>query len=161
MTKNDKQEDEGYNLILSILYFACLLTIHLSIYLFIVATDQLQWLISMFLLYPSCTSILTPSLYTLTFSLARLSLFSKVIYIPPILTTMGGGVVTEQILDQSLIDSDILKEYMQRSNLIGWSVRNQFEEKWMQLLGVLNSSPPHEGVSLSYIHNYKVYIHHT
>ncbi len=58
---------------------------------------------------------------------------------------MGEGVVSDRVLDKSLNDSDILIEYMQRINSMGWSCKSQFEERWMQLLGVLNTRPPHEG----------------
>ena len=34
---------------------------------------------------------------------------------------------------------------MQRCNAIGWLNRHQFEERWMQLLGVVNQPPPPEG----------------
>lgn len=34
---------------------------------------------------------------------------------------------------------------MQRCNPIGWLNRHQFEERWMQLLGVINQPPPPEG----------------
>ena len=59
---------------------------------------------------------------------------------------MGSGTVTETLLDKSLVDVDILMEYMQRINTMGWSAKNQFEERWMQLLGVLNMAPPSEGL---------------
>lgn len=34
---------------------------------------------------------------------------------------------------------------MQRCNFVGWLSRPQFEERWMQLLGVVNQPPPQEG----------------
>ena len=34
---------------------------------------------------------------------------------------------------------------MQRCNSVGWLNRPQFEERWMQLLGVINQPPPMEG----------------
>ena len=33
---------------------------------------------------------------------------------------------------------------MARSNCVGWLGRAQFEERWMQLLGVVNQPPPVE-----------------
>lgn len=73
-------------------------------------------------------------------------MFFPVIFLPPLLTSIEGTAsVTVQLLDQSLADSDILQEYMQRSNLIGWRSRNHFEELWMQLLGVLNTPMPSAG----------------
>lgn len=38
---------------------------------------------------------------------------------------------------------------MQRCNSIGWLTRSQFEERWMQLLGVINQPlPPLEHASI-------------
>ena len=34
---------------------------------------------------------------------------------------------------------------MQHGNFVGWLNRQQFEERWMQLLGVVNQLPPQEG----------------
>jgi len=34
---------------------------------------------------------------------------------------------------------------MQRGNFVGWLNRQQFEERWMQLLGGVNQAPPAEG----------------
>lgn len=39
----------------------------------------------------------------------------------------------------------VLFEYMQRCNSVGWLNRPQFEERWMQLLGVINQPLPAEG----------------
>ncbi len=36
----------------------------------------------------------------------------------------------------------VLEQYMQRCNPIGWLSRPEFEERWMQLLGVVNQTPP-------------------
>ncbi|XP_019850343.1 PREDICTED: huntingtin-like isoform X2 [Amphimedon queenslandica] len=106
------------------------------------ATHQLNWAVTYLSSFNKATE-LSHSIKTLTFTLARHSFFSPAIFLPPILTSMGGGdTITVQLLDQSLADSDILQEYMQRSNLIGWRTRNQFEELWMQLLGVLNAPLP-------------------
>lgn len=33
---------------------------------------------------------------------------------------------------------------MQRCNSLGWLTRSQYEERWMQLLGVLNQPTPPE-----------------
>ena len=38
----------------------------------------------------------------------------------------------------------VLLEYMQRCNSLGWLTRFQFEERWMQLLGVINQPIPRE-----------------
>lgn len=111
----------------------------------VVAVHQLNWIVTFLSSSFVEPTEISSAIRALTFSLARHSFFSPSIFLPPILTSMGGGVVTVQILDQSLADSDVLQEYMQRSNLIGWTTRSQFEELWMQLLGVLNTPIPDEG----------------
>lgn len=45
----------------------------------------------------------------------------------------------------------VLQQYMGRSNCVGWLSRPQFEERWMQLLGVVNQPPPSE-VGLAELH---------
>ncbi|XP_035205481.1 huntingtin-like [Stegodyphus dumicola] len=40
-----------------------------------------------------------------------------------------------------LQDRDVLKQYIYRINLLGWTSRQQFEETWMALLGVLSATP--------------------
>ena len=114
------------------------------------ATEQLRWLFAVLLTVTPLDS--SPFIHTLTISLSRLSLFSNAITIPPLLIGMGESTVTERMLDKSLNDSDILIEYMQRINSMGWSSKSHFEERWMQLLGVLNTAPPHEGWSLVHVH---------
>lgn len=37
---------------------------------------------------------------------------------------------------------------MQRCNSLGWLMRSQFEERWMQLLGVINQPMPTEDASV-------------
>lgn len=105
--------------------------------------QRLCWMINNIVLSPS--SSLSPalilSLRTLILSLARLKMFSTFVYIPTLLLSVNyvlneEGGVNQQILDQALSDADILHEYMQRINLIGWTSRNQFEEWWMQILQV-------------------------
>lgn len=36
---------------------------------------------------------------------------------------------------------------MQRCNTLGWLTRSQFEERWMQLLGVINQPAPSENAN--------------
>lgn len=110
------------------------------------AISQLRWIFSVLLSVPPLDS--SPSIHTLTMCLSRLTHFTNSVIIPALLTGMREGVVSERELDKSLNDADVLIEYMQRINLIGWSSKNQFEERWMQLLGVLNTAPPDEGLTL-------------
>jgi len=42
---------------------------------------------------------------------------------------------------------------MQRCNSLGWLTKAQFEERWMQLLGVLNQSMP----SLEHIEEFQAH----
>ena len=120
----------------------CILTLYT---IPIIAIHRLNWAVTFISSFSESTE-LSDSVKTLTFTLARHPFFSPAIFLPPILTSMGGGeIITAKELDQSLADSDILQEYMQRSNLIGWRTRNQFEELWMQLLGVLNTPMPDDG----------------
>ena len=42
---------------------------------------------------------------------------------------------------------------MQRCNSLGWLTKAQFEERWMQLLGVLNQTMP----SLEHIEEFQAY----
>ena len=113
----------------------------------VTVVHQLNWVITYLLTASNNISLLSRSIHTLSFTLARWQLFFPSIFLPPILTAMEGTSITMQLLDQSLVDSDILQEYMQRSNLIGWRSRNHFEELWMQLLGVLNTPPPSSGTT--------------
>lgn len=48
----------------------------------------------------------------------------------------------------------VLLEYMQRCNSLGWLTRYQFEERWMQLLGVINQPIPQEDGSVEEYHAY-------
>lgn len=48
----------------------------------------------------------------------------------------------------------VLLQYMQRCNSLGWLTRFQFEERWMQLLGVINQPIPLEDSSLEQYHAY-------
>ena len=41
----------------------------------------------------------------------------------------------------------ILAQFMQRCNPLGWLSRPHFEERWMQLLGVINQPYPPEGIN--------------
>ncbi|XP_064465594.1 huntingtin-like [Ornithodoros turicata] len=84
--------------------------------------------------------------------LARLPLVNSFVRIPPILWHMDWmphmsgewhTFVPPPPADL-LFDRELLQEYIYRVNLLGWVSRQQFEETWMALLGVLNTSPSSE-----------------
>lgn len=100
---------------------------------------------------------------TTLLSLARLPALHVPALIPPLLlpqTTHHS--LSEQALDQGLLEGEVwppltalqtfqctlllqvLQQYMARSNSVGWLSRPQFEERWMQLLAVVNQPPPPE-----------------
>lgn len=83
---------------------------------------------------------------------ARLPLVNSFVRTPPIMWQMNWvphvsgewhTVVPPPPAD-FLLDRDLLQEYIYRVNLLGWISRQQFEETWMALLGVLNTSPSAE-----------------
>lgn len=109
---------------------------------------------------------------TALLSLARLPVLHASSLIPPLLlTSFDQQSPTEQALDQALLEGEVLilcltagsvhvvssllqvlQQYMGRSNCVGWLNRPQFEERWMQLLGVINQPPPPEvGFKLLFI----------
>ncbi|CAI8011397.1 Huntingtin [Geodia barretti] len=98
----------------------------------------------------SPTHSLSPSLRlhtgTALLSLARLPSLHATCLIPPLLLSPGSQSPSEQVLDQALLEGEVLQQYMARSNTVGWLDRAQFEERWMQLLGVVNQPPPAEGM---------------
>jgi hypothetical protein len=83
---------------------------------------------------------------TALLSLARLPSLHASCLIPPLLLSPDRQSLSEQALDQALLEGEVLQQYMARSNCIGWLSRAQFEERWMQLLGVVNQAPPPEGL---------------
>ncbi len=109
------------------------------------------------------THSLGDSLRHLTLALCRLPLFHEAAMTPAALK--GDEKISVKMLDQALMESEvgtvhehslmcrslyfpfvqILVQFMQRCNFAGWLNRLQFEERWMQLLGVVNQPPPQEG----------------
>lgn len=97
---------------------------------------------------------------TALLSLARLPSLHAACLIPPLLLSSDSQSPSEQALDQALLEGEVslitslalphiwgpqvLQQYMARSNCVGWLGRAQFEERWMQLLGVVNQPPPVE-----------------
>uniref|UniRef100_A0A061QFU3 Putative huntingtin n=1 Tax=Cupiennius salei TaxID=6928 RepID=A0A061QFU3_CUPSA len=81
--------------------------------------------------------------------LARLPLVNSFARSPPILWQLGwtpefSGSYKTSVPPppgEYLQDRDVLKQYIYRINLLGWISRQQFEETWMALLGVLSATP--------------------
>lgn len=82
-------------------------------------------------------------------SLARLPLVNSYVSIPPAAWKSGwrselsGAFATQAAplpLDH-LQEVDVLEEFIFRTTLLGWTNRQQFEETWMCLLGVLCQAP--------------------
>ncbi|XP_029645621.1 huntingtin isoform X2 [Octopus sinensis] len=89
--------------------------------------------------------------------LARLPLLNSYARTPPLVWKMGwmpspSGEMRTKLpplpLDY-LLDKEVLKEFVFRVNSLGWISRQQFEETWMSLLGVVSSAPSMEEEHLS------------
>ncbi|KAL5499651.1 hypothetical protein EMCRGX_G011104 [Ephydatia muelleri] len=104
-------------------------------------------------LIPSPPS-LNLSIFSLICTLSRLPHLTTHMLMPPALMTGAQDYVNPKMLDQSLSESQVLLQYVQRCNLIGWLNKAQFEERWMQLLGVLNAPPPPEGIVVEELNAY-------
>ncbi|KAK7109044.1 hypothetical protein V1264_013160 [Littorina saxatilis] len=82
--------------------------------------------------------------------LARLPLVNTYARTPPIVWRLGwspspSGSHRTQLPPlpvEFLQEKDVLKEFVTRINTLGWTNRQQFEESWMSLLGVLNPASP-------------------
>ncbi|XP_076466851.1 LOW QUALITY PROTEIN: huntingtin-like [Babylonia areolata] len=82
--------------------------------------------------------------------LARLPLVNTYARTPPIVWRLGwspspSGTHRTQLPPlpvEFLQEKDVLKEFVTRINTLGWTNRQQFEESWMSLLGVLNPASP-------------------
>ncbi|XP_067133027.1 huntingtin isoform X2 [Centruroides vittatus] len=81
--------------------------------------------------------------------LARLPLVNSFTRTPPILWQLGWTpeldgdykTIVPPPPGEYLQERDVLKQYIYRVNLLGWTSRQQFEETWMALLGVLSATP--------------------
>ncbi|XP_015913152.2 huntingtin [Parasteatoda tepidariorum] len=81
--------------------------------------------------------------------LSRLPLVNSFARTPPILWSLGwkpelSGDFKTTVPPppgEYLQDRDVLKQYIYRINVLGWITRQQFEETWMALLGVLSATP--------------------
>lgn len=89
--------------------------------------------------------------------LARLPLLNSYARTPPLVWKMGwmpspsGDMRTKlpPLPLEYLLDKEVLKEFVFRVNSLGWISRQQFEETWMSLLGVVSSAPTMEEQELS------------
>ncbi|ELT98253.1 hypothetical protein CAPTEDRAFT_220329 [Capitella teleta] len=78
--------------------------------------------------------------------LARMPLVNSYARTPPLVWKMGwmpsplGELKTRlpPLPLEYLQEKDVLREFIFRINILGWTSRQQFEETWMSLLGVLN-----------------------
>ncbi|XP_076357189.1 huntingtin isoform X3 [Tachypleus tridentatus] len=81
--------------------------------------------------------------------LGRLPLVNGFSRTPPVLWELGwspelGGEMKTQVPPppgEYLQERDVLQQYIYRINILGWTSRQQFEETWMALLGVLSATP--------------------
>ncbi len=79
-------------------------------------------------------------------SLARLPLVNSYARTPPYACKLGwtpspreGSVEMPPLPMEYLKEKDVLKEFVIRTNAIGWTSRQQFEETWAGLLGVFTA----------------------
>ncbi|XP_023313861.1 huntingtin [Trichogramma pretiosum] len=90
------------------------------------------------------------SIKSIIVSVARQQLVNSFVLMPPLLWRQGCDIVGSGptkcnfalfLSEPNYIpDLEILEEFMYRISLLGWTSRQQFEEIWMVLLGVLNVS---------------------
>nr|XP_045607422.1 huntingtin-like isoform X3 [Procambarus clarkii] len=81
--------------------------------------------------------------------LGRMPVVNSIVRIPPDMWTLGWspqfsgehGTNLPPIQVELLQETDVLKQFIFRMQLFGWIGRQQFEETWMALLSVLNSTP--------------------
>ncbi|XP_068709184.1 huntingtin-like [Montipora foliosa] len=88
--------------------------------------------------------------------LARQPLVNSYARCPPLVWKLGWSPVPEGPLKtelpplpiEILKEKDVLDEFVRRVNFIGWTSRQQFEETWAALLGVISSPPLPDTVSM-------------
>ncbi|XP_060568114.1 huntingtin-like isoform X3 [Ruditapes philippinarum] len=105
------------------------------------------------------TTILPNHLYSLICSLviglSRTPVLNSFARTPPIVWKMGwiptpsGEPKTKlpPLPIDLMLDKEVLREFVNRISMIGWISRQQFEETWMCLLGVLNPVSPEQHFS--------------
>ncbi|XP_052771519.1 huntingtin-like isoform X2 [Mya arenaria] len=91
----------------------------------------------------------------LIIGLSRLPVLNSFARTPPIVWKMGwiptpSGEPKTKLPPLPLdlmLDKEVLKEFVLRNSIIGWISRQQFEETWMSLLGVLNPDASEHEIS--------------
>lgn len=95
------------------------------------------------------SEFIAESLKSVIIGLSRLPLVNSFTRTPPILWQLGWTpelngeykTIVPPPPGEYLQERDVLKQYIYRVNLLGWTSRQQFEETWMALLGVLSATP--------------------
>lgn len=95
-------------------------------------------------------SFLASRMRNIIVGLGRLPLVNTYARTPPIVWRLGwspspSGEHRTQLPPlpvEFLQEKEVLKEFVTRINTLGWTNRQQFEESWMSLLGVLNPASP-------------------
>ncbi|XP_077992227.1 huntingtin-like [Glandiceps talaboti] len=101
-------------------------------------------------------AFLAPTLRNLVVGLARLPLVNSYARTPHIVWKMGwmptpGGELQTKLPPlpvEYLQDKEVLREFVYRVNVLGWTSRQQFEETWAALLGVLSAPPMMDEMSV-------------
>ncbi|KAF4521052.1 hypothetical protein B566_EDAN008124 [Ephemera danica] len=123
------------------------------------ACPQISTLISWLEKSGQTANLLLQSLYEpikkVIIGLARLSPLNSYAATPPEVWHHGWDVSLEgpsstlvpPLPVELLLETEILEQFIYRLTLLGWTSRQQFEENWMALLGVLNSNRDEETMS--------------
>ncbi|XP_064630020.1 huntingtin-like [Lineus longissimus] len=98
---------------------------------------------------PKISQFLASPLRNAIIGLARLSLVNSYARTPLFVWKMGWHPATDGEMKTGLPplpleymqEKDVLREFIFRANTLGWTSRQQFEETWMSLLGVINPVP--------------------
>ncbi|RWS31040.1 huntingtin-like protein [Leptotrombidium deliense] len=92
--------------------------------------------------------IISDYFYRIIISLSRLNLVNTFVLVPPNVWKQNlwspdfsgdFGTICSTIRTEYLRDGDLLKQFIFRVKLIGWTKRSQFEEMWMSLFSVVQS----------------------
>lgn len=111
--------------------------------------EMINWLESSSTKNADIPAFMAKPLKSVIRGLARVPLVNSFARTPPILWQLGWTpeftgdykTLVPPPPGEYLQDRDVLKQYIYRINLLGWISRQQFEETWMALLGVLSATP--------------------